>query len=286
MVVYLKRTVGLTFMVMTIVLCNVYGSIFAKAYDIDLSLPKKDLMISSSVNVAGENDQFARSHREKRGRRGNKRRDRMDSSDRRRGKSPKPCTVCEKIESFVPMSDISEAVRVMVGKSWMIDKTKAVKILKLRGAVETGLVPDFIGGANCPEIDSEKWAIDYSHKRSGAAIHKGIDIPQPHGTAVLAVASGTVVGKFKNRRNRKGIEVMIRHTPEQTALPFWTYSQYTHLLEMSPLSIGQSVKMGQQVGKTSNSGKMGRRIRRDALHFAILYSKHPEWSNDGRFVTP
>ncbi|MFP6710495.1 MAG: hypothetical protein VB913_02215, partial [Rhodospirillales bacterium] len=69
-------------------------------------------------------------------------------------------------------------------------------------------------------------------------------------------------------------------------LSYWTYSQYTHLMEMSPLAIGTSVKVGEEIGKTSNTGKMGRRIRRDALHFAIIYSEHPEWSNDGRFVTP
>jgi hypothetical protein len=95
-----------------------------------------------------------------------------------------------------------------------------------------------------------------------------------------------VVGKFENEGNRKGIEVMLRHTPEQTGLPFWTYSQYTHLLEMSPLAVGAKVKMGQEIGKTSNTGKMGRRVRRDALHFAILYSTRPEWSNDRSIVTP
>ena len=89
-----------------------------------------------------------------------------------------------------------------------------------------------------------------------------------------------------NEGNRKGIEVMLRHTPEQTGLPFWTYSQYTHLREMSPLLIGAHVEMGQEIGKTSNTGKMGRRIRRDALHLAIVYSERPEWSNDGRVVTP
>ena len=117
-------------------------------------------------------------------------------------------------------------------------------------------------------------------------MHKGIDIPQPRGTPIRAIADGMVVGKFENEGNRKGIEVMIRHTPGQTGLPFWTYSQYTHLLEMSPLAIGANVKMGQVIGKTSNTGKMGRRIRRDALHFAILYSKLPEWTNDQRIVTP
>ena len=55
---------------------------------------------------------------------------------------------------------------------------------------------------------------------------------------------------------------------------------------MSPLPIGANVKMGAEVGKTSNTGKLGRKIRRDAVHFAIFYSVHPEWSNDGSVVTP
>ncbi len=199
--------------------------------------------------------------------------------------SDNPCPECEKLEGFVPPSGVSNEIRMMAGKA-RGNKTKAVEIQKARGAIETGLEPDFIGGANCPEIDSEKWAIDYSHKRPWPAVHKGIDIPRPRGTPIYAVAAGTVVGKFMNDRNRKGIEVMIRHTPGQTGLAFWTYSQYTHLLEMSPLAIGASVAMGREIGKTGNTGKMGRRIRRDALHFAILYSARPEWSNDGRVVAP
>ena len=199
--------------------------------------------------------------------------------------SGEPCTACEGLEGFVSPDGISDEIREMVGKT-IGDKDKAVAIQKARGGIETGLVPTFILAASCPKIDSEKWAIDYSNKRPGAAIHKGIDIPQPRGTPILAVSSGTVVGRFMNEGNRKGIEVMLRHTPEQTGLPFWTYSQYTHLSEMSPLVIGEVVKMGQEVGNTSNTGEMGRRIRRDALHFAILYSELPEWSNDGRFVIP
>ncbi|OOZ40405.1 hypothetical protein BOW53_08010 [Solemya pervernicosa gill symbiont] len=155
------------------------------------------------------------------------------------------------------------------------------------GVVETGLQPDFINNGNCPEIDSEQWAIDYTYKRGGrAALHKGIDIPQPRGTLVIAVANGMVVGRFMNDGNRKGIEVMLRHTPEQTGLPYWTYSQYTHLLNMSPLPVGTKVKMGDDIGMISNSGKMGRRVRRDALHFAILYSQSPDWAHDGVVVTP
>lgn len=197
-----------------------------------------------------------------------------------------PCKACESIEGFVAPDQIDDTIRKMVGKYKGGGGAENVAIQKARGVIETKLKPDFIDGGSCPEIDSEKWAIDYSYKRRRQALHKGIDIPQPRGTPIRAIADGVVVGKFMNRRSKKGIEIMLRHTPEQTGLPFWTYSQYTHLKGMSPLPIGARVKIGDEIGKTSNTGVMGKRIRRDALHFAILYSQYSQWSNDGRVVTP
>jgi hypothetical protein len=55
---------------------------------------------------------------------------------------------------------------------------------------------------------------------------------------------------------------------------------------MPLLSMGMEVEMGDEIGKTANTGKMGRSIRRDALHLAVFYSKHSEWSNDGVVVMP
>ncbi|MBT4487837.1 MAG: M23 family metallopeptidase [Rhodospirillaceae bacterium] len=201
-------------------------------------------------------------------------------------RASQPCPACEKLDGFVPPSAIDDEIRQMVGKYRGGGGSGNVAIQRARGVIETGLYPKFAGGAPCPEIDSEKWAIDYSHKRPRAALHRGVDIPQPRGTPIRAVSDGVVVGRFLNGGSRKGIEVMLRHTPEQTGLPFWSYSQYTHLREMSPLPIGATVRMGDEIGTTSNTGKMGRRIRCDALHFAILYSSRPEWSNDGGVVTP
>lgn len=197
-----------------------------------------------------------------------------------------PCRACITLDGFVPPEQIDDTIRKMVGKYRGGGGAENVAIQKQRGVIETFLVPEFIGGGDCPEIDSEQWAIDYSYKRNRLALHKGIDIPQPRGTPIRAVADGMVIGKFLNKGNRKGIEIMLRHTPGQTGLPFWTYSQYTHLQEMSPLAIGTSVQMGDVIGKTANTGKMGKRVRRNALHFAILYSRYPEWSNDGMVVTP
>jgi len=196
------------------------------------------------------------------------------------------CKPCEKLDGFVSPSQINDEIRKMAGKYKGGGGSENVAVQKSRGVIETYLKPDFIDGGDCPEIDSEKWAIDYSDKRPQSALHKGIDIPQPRGTPVRAIANGVVVGKFLNEFSRKGIEIMLRHTPEQTGLPFWTYSQYTHLQEMPRLSIGTNVRMGDELGRTANTGKMGRKVRRDALHFAVFYSKYPEWSNDGVVVTP
>ncbi len=195
------------------------------------------------------------------------------------------CEACRAIDGYVEPDQIPSELYTMVGKA-RGDKREHVRIQKARGGVPTGNTPVFIGNGRCPEIDSEKWAIDYSHKRRWPAIHKGVDIPQPKGTPVLAAAAGTVIAKFRNTNNRKGIEVALRHTPEQTGLPFYTYTQYTHLLEMSPLPIGAQVNAGQEIAKIWNTGKMGRRIRRDALHFAVLYSASPEWTNDGQVFVP
>ncbi len=197
------------------------------------------------------------------------------------------CSNCIQLDGFVYPDQVANEIFLMVGKSKKQKvKGMAVQIQKQRGGTETGTYPKFLKGGNCPVIDSEKWAIDYSHKRGFPAIHKGIDIPQPKGTPVLAVASGVVIGKFMNTNNRKGIEIVLRHLPKQTGLPFYTYTQYTHLMEMSPLPIGAIVKIGDEIGKVWNTGKMGRKIRRSALHFAVLYSKSPNWTNDGYFVAP
>lgn len=196
------------------------------------------------------------------------------------------CSQCQDIEGYVSESEVDDAIRKMVGKYKGGSGSENVSIQKKRGVIETYLRTEFINGASCPEIDSEKWAIDYSHKRSRAALHKGIDIPQPRGTPIRAISDGTVVANFLNKGNRKGIEIMLRHTPEQTGLPFWVYSQYTHLEHLSNLEVGTKVRMGDIIGTTSNTGKMGRRVRRDALHFAIIYSQSPDWAHDGFVVTP
>ena len=141
--------------------------------------------------------------------------------------------------------------------------------------VRTVLVPAFPADLSCPGIDSEAWAINYAVNRPWPARHKGVDIPQPRGTPILASSAGVVVGKSQNRRSRKGIEVILRHRPEDTGLPFWTYSQYTHLQEMPPHPVGTAVSMGDEIGRPANTGKLGKRVRGAALKSATLHPPRP-----------
>ncbi len=190
------------------------------------------------------------------------------------------------VNDQVGYSELTEEVANSFGRSRREDPADAKK----RGMIPTGLKPAFDKGVRCRGID-ETWAMSYTEKRGREAYHGGIDIPAPQNTPILAAADGTVVGKFMNKDNAKGIEIMLRHSPQDTGHPMWVYTQYTHLRKMPELDIGQRVKMGEVIGKTSNSGisgqearekhgknkRMGKRrrrskIRRHALHFGMLYS--------------
>jgi hypothetical protein len=73
------------------------------------------------------------------------------------------------------------------------------------------------------------WAMDYSHKRNRKMYHGGIDLPAPWGTPMRAVAAGSVVAMYTADKSKRGNEVYLRHAPDQTGLPMWTYSAYGHL---------------------------------------------------------
>ena len=190
------------------------------------------------------------------------------------------CLECKNLEGFVPPNTIDLEIFRMAGIIPGPPTSKDVKIQKKRGMIRLGMRPKFYENGKCKKCD-DCWAIDYSHKRNGLpALHKGRDLPMPFDTPVLAMADGEVVGMFKNEGSRKGVEVVLRHTPKQTNLPFFTYTQYTHFNKWPlDLEIGQNVKVGDILGPNGNSGKKGKNVRRPALHFAVFKSVSPNWSS-------
>jgi len=193
----------------------------------------------------------------------------------------------QKIEGFVQPNTISLDIYKMAGLMPRPPVLSDTKVQKKRGMFKTGIKAKFYNNKKLVTCD-DCWAINYSYKRGGKpAYHKGRDLPMPFNEPVLAIADGTVVGLFENLKSRKGVEVVLRHTPQQSGIPFYVYTQYTHCNKWPlNLKIGQKVKVGQVLGPNGNSGKKGKRIRRPALHFAAFYSKSPHWSffKDGFLV--
>jgi len=193
----------------------------------------------------------------------------------------------------------SETGRVTPG---MVDRTTRcaigrfkkcdIQIAVAHGLFETGLRPRFPEGVECRDVD-EGYAIAYGFKRDRESYHSGIDMPAPTGTPVIAAATGTVVGKFEGERSNRGIEVVLRHAPEDTGFPYWIYTHYTHFSKMPELELGQRVRMGEVLGPTGNSGVRSDK-RRPAVHFGAVYSPDARYTEvrnvivpfDGRWMDP
>lgn len=173
-----------------------------------------------------------------------------------------------------------------IGRSKKCDLDPQIK----RGLLETGTGPRFPQSATCPNID-DYWAMDYASKRNQAAFHGGIDLPVPWGTPMIAAAAGSVVTIFDGTKSKRGIELVLRHSPEQTGLSMWTYTAYGHLDTMPDLKIGQRVSMGQIIGPTGNSGISAKgskqsTTRRPAIHFVVFYSPVKTYAEVNRTIIP
>ena len=191
-------------------------------------------------------------------------------------------------EGLLRMAEIDDFTRCALGR--MKDCTMAPAIES--GLLETGLKPRFPDSADCREID-DYWAMDYTAKRKGKEYyHGGIDMPAPSGTPIIASADGTVIGKFLGDLSPRGIEIVLRHSPKDTGLPFWTYTQYTHFSEVPKQEVGQQVRMGEILGPTGNSGidvktRKQSEHRRTAVHFAVFYNTSGDYAVfKGKMVIP
>ncbi len=158
-----------------------------------------------------------------------------------------------------------------------------------RGLLPTGLTPTFPSGVACPAVD-ESFALSYADK-TGKGAHGGIDIPVATGTPIIATADGIVVAKVDNLYQLRGLTVTLRHSPQDTGLPFWVYTEYGHLREMPPLAIGQRVRKGEIIGETGNTGvRPGspsvQTLRRPGIHYAVYYAQSPMFALFQDYVVP
>jgi len=173
--------------------------------------------------------------------------------------------------------------------------------MESRGFIETGLQAVYPTNANCLKIDSP-FAVNTRHDGSERnhrfyeGLHGGADISAKGGTPLLAMADGTVVRKHEGQ-NIGGISIWVRHTPDDTGLNVFIYSEYKHLEKMPDIEINQKVKMGEVVGRVGNTGTTdGRAYGMEGhyhLHWTTFYSQEPGFRNrrmlipiDGQWMDP
>jgi len=190
------------------------------------------------------------------------------------------------IAARVSAAELDRETKCAIGRSFKCDAGPSIK----RGLFATGLGPRFPANARCLGID-DYWAMDYGFKRSREAYHGGIDMPSRWGTPMIAAAAGTVVGKFRGEDSARGIEIVLRHSPEDTGIPLWIYTQYAHMDEMPEHAVGQRVRMGEYLGPTGNSGVGGKTrkktsLRRPAIHFAVFYSTSEHYAENRDVIIP
>jgi murein DD-endopeptidase MepM/ murein hydrolase activator NlpD len=201
--------------------------------------------------------------------------------------SPRATDIDPSIEKDrIASSQISSNVLCGIARS----KGCGTEPQKERGLLATGTGPRFPETAQCPGID-DYWAMDYTSKRNNEAYHGGIDLPVHWGTPMRAIADGSVVAKYDADQSKRGIEIVLRHSPEQTALPHWIYSAYGHMDRSSDLEVGQKVKMGDILGPTGNSGNSAKgsqqsSTRRPAIHLALFYSPTASYSEYNATIIP
>lgn len=163
--------------------------------------------------------------------------------------------------------------------------------MRARGFEETGLKASYPKEVACYVMDSSfgsRYRGDGSlrSQRFYHGYHGGIDISVSEGTPILAVASGKVVAKHKGE-NIGGIAIILQHSPQDTGLPVWTYTEYKHLKELPNLNIGQRVAIGERIalaGKTGTEGPHYGSEGHSHLHLTAWYSDNSGFIKGKMFI--
>ncbi len=230
----------------------------------------------------------SRGERRRKGRKGERRKTAEKSS--KRSPDRQRSAVSEQdpraLEARVKPEALDEETLCAISRARRCGNKPAIK----RGFFATGLGPRFPENADCHGID-DYYAQDYSYKRKGEFYHGGIDLPARWGTPIIAAAAGTVVAKYRGEDSARGIEITLRHSPENTGIPVWIYTQYAHLDEMPKQGVGQRVRMGEVLGPTGNSGidpktRVQSTRRRPAIHFAAWYSTSEHYTEQNDIIIP
>jgi len=163
--------------------------------------------------------------------------------------------------------------------------------MKARGFFPTGLRPVYPEKAECLPVNSlfgsqQRGDGSWRNERFYNGYHGGMDIPATIGTPILAVADGTVIRK-KEGMGIGGIGVTLQHSPEDTGLTRWIYTEFKHLREMPDVSLGQRIQMGEVLAYSGDTGTKGGYygdLGHSHLHLTAYSSPSPKYKSKRIFV--
>ena len=163
--------------------------------------------------------------------------------------------------------------------------------MRARGFLATGLKPVYPDAFACPTVnsffaDATRGDGSARNRRFYQGYHGGMDIPAPEGTPIMAVADGTVVSKAVGE-SIGGIGMVLQHSPEDTGLAVWTYTEYKHLQAFPKLELGQKVRMGDAIAKAGLSGTTGGHFGprgHSHLHVTAWYSNGNDYRSQRMFA--
>lgn len=126
-------------------------------------------------------------------------------------------------------------------------------------------------------VRAEDLRDSYGAPRTGGRAHKGVDIPAPRGTPVLAAAEGTIVKRDSNAT--AGLAVYQRGADGRTIY------FYAHLDRWEPrLKEGDLVRQGDVIGYVGDTGNAPKGVYH--LHFAMYAVTDPNRWWRGRDINP
>ena len=108
-------------------------------------------------------------------------------------------------------------------------------------------------------------SLSYNETTRDWRVHNGIDIAAEAGTPVMASAAGTVTEVFQD--DTMGYTVVIRHDGGYV-------TQYASLDENVSVKTGDTVQMGDTIGKVANTAML-ETAQGDHLHFSVACNGNP-----------
>lgn len=146
---------------------------------------------------------------------------------------------------------IASANRI-AGPAYLVRLGQRIAVTCSVGAAPRKASPGPSGGATAASASSAVWRIPLASFRLSScygprwgAMHRGLDMSAPHGSAIRAVHAG-VVTRAGWIWNGYGISVVVKHGDG-------TWSHYAHM-SREVVSVGQRVSAGQILGRVGSTG--------------------------------